>query len=404
MSTQVTPGYKLTEVGVIPDDWDTSRLSDLAELTSSKRIFEHDYVPTGIPFYRGKEISLLISRKEIEDPYFISEEKFNEIKQQFGAPRVGDILITAVGTLGNIFIVKNDLKFYFKDGNLIWLRSISSSNSDYIGAQLNKHKSKILDGAIGSSQKALTIVVLRELQIPVAPLLEQRAIAEALSDMDALINGLDQLIAKKRDIKQAAMQQLLTGQQRLPGFSEEWEVKQFFDVLSRVNGKNNQIQAKNYNVYGAFPVVDQGKDYVVGYSDESDKVYSCPSDGVIVFGDHTCIIKYIDFDFIVGADGTQIIRARHGECTKFLAYKLELSGITSTGYNRHFKLLKELEFLMPTLEEQAAIATILSDMDSELANLETRRDKAQQLKQGMMQELLTGRIRLSKISQEAKLC
>lgn len=219
---EVRPGYKQTEVGIFPEDWELFCLSELAELTSSKRIFENDYVPTGIPFYRGKEISLLVSNKSIEDPQFISEKKFNEIKQKFGAPEAGDILITAVGTLGNIYVVNSNTPFYFKDGNLIWLRKINSSDSNYIGAQLEKNKSKILDGAIGSSQKALTIVVLKKLQIPVAPLLEQRAIAGALSDIDRLISSLDQLIAKKRDIQQAAMQQLLTGQRRLPGFTSPW--------------------------------------------------------------------------------------------------------------------------------------------------------------------------------------
>jgi len=93
------PGYRHAEAGMIPEEWKFARLADLAELTSSRRIFEHDYVSFGIPFYRGKEISLLIENQTIEEPCYISEAKFGEISSRFGVPVRGDILITAVGTL-----------------------------------------------------------------------------------------------------------------------------------------------------------------------------------------------------------------------------------------------------------------------------------------------------------------
>lgn len=426
MSAQVRPGYKLTEVGVIPDDWDTSRLSDLAELTSSKRIFEHDYVPAGIPFYRGKEISLLISRKAIEDPYFISEEKFNEIKQQFGAPKAGDILITAVGTLGNIFVVNSSAKFYFKDGNLIWLRGINSSDSNYVGAQLNNYKSKILDGAIGSSQKALTIVVLRELQIPVAPLPEQRAIAAALSDMDALISGLDQLIAKKRDIKQATMQQLLTGQQRLSGFSGKWEMKRLGEVGFFLKGSG---VTRDQSLSGDLPCIRYGEIYTV-HNDyirefksyisvavaEAATLIKC---GDILFAgsgetkeDIGKCVSFVD-DMEAYAGGDIVIFRPKNVDSLFLGYALNTPVVSRQKASRgqgdavvHISAnaLASVDVLMPNQAEQSAIATILADMDSELISLETRRNKTRELKQGMMQELLTGRIRLSQSSQEAKLC
>jgi type I restriction enzyme, S subunit len=133
---------------------------------------------------------------------------------------------------------------------------------------------------------------------------------------------------------------------------------------------------------------------VIGFSDRHEKRLRCPEGGVIVFGDHTCIVKFVDFDFLVGADGTQVLQAKGGQCTRFHALQLQHRGVESTGYNRHFRFLKEREFLAPPLPEQIAIAAILSDMDAELAALEAKLAKARQLKQGMMQELLTGRIRL----------
>ena len=223
---------------------------------------------------------------------------------------------------------------------------------------------------------------------------EQRAIAEALSDVDGLLGGLDRLIAKKRDLKQAAMQQLLTGQTRLPGFHGEWEVATFSEVFRKVNAKSFQVQTSEYQTTGIFPIVDQGQDAVIGFSDNADKRFQCPPDGVVIFGDHTCIVKFVDFDFIVGADGTQILAAKAGQCARFHALHLKFSGIETTGYNRHFKFLKERIFVSPPLPEQTAIAAVLFDMDAELAALEQRRDKTRALKQAMMQELLTGRTRL----------
>jgi type I restriction enzyme S subunit len=154
--------------------------------------------------------------------------------------------------------------------------------------------------------------------------LEQRAIAEALSDVDGLLGGLDRLIAKKRDLKQAAMQQLLTGQIRLPGFHGEWGVKPFASVLIRLNAKAHQIQTSDYQATGKYPVVDQGKEIVIGFSDREDKRLRCPNGGVIVFGDHTCFVKFIDFDFLVGADGTQILQGKDGQSTHFMPFSCNI--------------------------------------------------------------------------------
>ncbi len=223
---------------------------------------------------------------------------------------------------------------------------------------------------------------------------EQRAIAAALSDVDALLGGLDRLIAKKRDLKWAAMQQLLTSQTRLPGFHGEWEVKPFGDVLVRLNAKTHQIQTSDYQATGKYPVVDQGKEQVTAFSDAEEKCLRCPDGGVIVFGDHTCFVKFIDFDFLVGADGTQILLGKAGQNTRFHAFELQYRGVVPTGYNRHFKFIREREFVAPPLPEQTAIAAVLADMDAELAALVARRDKTRHLKQAMMQELLTGKTRL----------
>ncbi|MCS6134388.1 hypothetical protein G3496_05530 [Shewanella baltica] len=208
---------KPSELGEIPDDWDVAYLGDIAELTSSKRIFESDYVSDGIPFFRGQEVSSLLESKDIENLIYISKTKYNALKARYGAPKPGEILITAVGTLGNAFLIQSEDPFYFKDGNLIWIKKIKGCTPEYLINQLNFNKSRVFGCAIGSSQKALTMVSLSPLPIAIPTNKEeQTAIATILSDMDNEIQTLEQRLSKTRQIKQGMMQELLTGKTRLP--------------------------------------------------------------------------------------------------------------------------------------------------------------------------------------------
>ncbi|HEU0072457.1 MAG TPA: restriction endonuclease subunit S [Dehalococcoidia bacterium] len=393
---EVKPGYKQTEVGVIPEEWAVMSLGDFGELTSSKRIFESDYVPVGVPFFRGKEISRLVEGEAIDDPYFISQERFNSLKTRFGAPARGDILITAVGTLGNVYVVDTDEPFYFKDGNLIWLRNIHYVDPEFLGVQLRRAKTAILDSAIGSSQKALTIVVLRRLSVAIPPLPEQRAIATALSDVDALLGGLDRLIAKKRDLKQSAMQQLLTGQTRLPGFHGEWEMKRLGDIAHIKTGSRNnedKVEDGEYPFFVRSEIVER----INSYSHDCEAIL-VPGEGRI--GD---IFHYINGRFDVHQRVYAITQFKPGMSAKFVHFYMALrfgdwamqNTVKATVDSLRLPTFQTFEMRVPpTREEQAAIAVVLSDMDAELSALEARRDKTRNLKQAMMQELLTGRTRL----------
>ena len=155
------------------------------------------------------------------------------------------------------------------------------------------------------------------------------------------------------------------------------------------------MQASEYATDGNIPIVDQGKSLIAGYTNVEARRFSPPSGGLIIFGDHTRIVKFVDFDFALGADGTQPIGARDGYHTSFLSLSLQSKEIPNTGYNRHFKFLKEMTFVVPkTIDEQQAIASVLTDMDAEIQALEARLEKARHVKEGMMKNLLTGRIRL----------
>jgi len=236
------------------------------------------------------------------------------------------------------------------------------------------------------------------LPIPFPDEVEQRAIAAALSDVDALLAKLGQFIAKKRDLKQAAMQQLLTGQTRLPGFRGEWEVKrlvEIFDVLAGGDfdpSRSSSVRDERH----PFPiysnaVTDSGLYGFCTYNSypaDSITVTARGTLGVTNFRNHpyTAIGRVLVLQPKLELDGRFFAEFINNRIT-FIVESTGVPQLTAPQISRY-------ELPTPTCAEQTAIATVLSDMDAELAALESRRDKTRALKQGMMQELLTGRIRL----------
>ena len=188
-------------------DWEEKRLGAICEMTSSKRVYLSDYVQEGIPFYRGKEISALRLNKNPIDILYISEERYNEYKSKYGVPEENDILVTAVGTLGNILRIRNNEPFYFKDGNLIWFRKIKESSS-FVEILLQWNTRELLKTSIGSTQKALTMVELRKLKFDFPSLQEQQKIATYLSSIDKKIDAVTNKITQTQTFKKGLLQQM----------------------------------------------------------------------------------------------------------------------------------------------------------------------------------------------------
>ncbi len=245
---------------------------------------------------------------------------------------------------------------------------------------------------------------LSEFSLALPSLPEQQAIATALSDVDTLISSLDKLIAKKRDLKQAAMQQLLTGKQRLPGFSGEWKVKRIGSLLkfqvgfpfksSHFNQKGDGIRLiKNRDL--------KSDDQTFHFSGKYDEAYIVRDGDVLVGMDG-------DFAPAIWTRGPALLNQRVGRILPqaglnkvFASYflidplkEIEIKTASTTVKHLSHGEVEAIEGPLPDVFEQTAIASVLSDMDTEIAALEQKRDKTRALKQGMMQELLTGRIRL----------
>jgi len=181
-------------------------LGDLLEITSSKRIHMADYVTSGIPFYRSKEVIERAKGNSISTELFISHEQFDLIKQKFGSPRDGDILLTSVGTLGVPYVVRGDGDFYFKDGNLTWMRNFSKEISPqflYYWLTSPQIQQKLDEVSIGSTQKALTISALKALQLPLPTRATQDGIVEILGAISDRITLLRETNATLEAIAQA---------------------------------------------------------------------------------------------------------------------------------------------------------------------------------------------------------
>jgi len=249
----------------------------------------------------------------------------------------------------------------------------------------------------GSALQEIPIAVLRAFNIAFPPTkTEQEAIAEALSDADSLIESLEQLIAKKRQLKQGAMQELLTGKKRQPGFSGKWEAKRLGEIAHiKTGGRNNQDKVED----GEYPF------FVRSATVEHINSFSYDCEAILVPGEGGIgsIFHYIRGRFDVHQRVYAITQFSPETSGRFVYFYMTKrfgahamqNSVKATVDSLRLPTFQNFEIVMPlTAKEQAAIAAILSDMDAEIAALEVKLTKARQLKQGMMQELLTGRIRL----------
>lgn len=222
--------------------WKVRKIGDYCEITSSKRIFYSEYSETGVPFYRSKEIIERSQGQAISEPLFITNDRYNQIKEKFGVPVAGDMLLTSVGTIGIPYIVKNSDYFYFKDGNLTWFRNFNGElNSKYLyyWIKSNDGQKILYNTTIGSSQKALTISALKNIEIPLPPVNIQCRIADALSAYDDLIENNRKQIKLLEEAAQRLYKEWFVDL-RFPGYEhtkitdgvpEGWEKCSLGDVI-----------------------------------------------------------------------------------------------------------------------------------------------------------------------------
>lgn len=231
----------------------------------------------------------------------------------------------------------------------------------------------------------------------IPPLSEQKRIVKILSTWDEAISVTEKLLTNSQQQKKALMQQLLTGKKRLLDengvrFSGEWVYLTFDNAFIVANKKSTQVKSSDYLQSGSIPIIDQGQSRIAGYCNNLEVYSDVP---VIVFGDHTRCVKWIEFVFCPGADGTQVIKTSKILEPKLGYYLLSNTDIPNLGYSRHMRELKEKDFRLPLdIKEQQKIAAVLSAVDAEISTLEKKLACLKDEKKALMQQLLTGKRRV----------
>lgn len=414
-------GYKKTEVGVIPIDWEAKQIGGDIDLLTGFPFPSIGYTKSGVRLLRGSNVKR--GETDWDDditqhwPRITTDISKYELKD-------GDLVIAMDGSL----VGRSYARLSEHDLPALLLQRVARIRS-------SKIDTGFLSQFVGSdrfvkysdSVKTVTAIPhissedIRRFTIPVPPTVEeQRAIAAALSDVDALISAQDALIAKKRAIKTAAMQQFLTGKQRLPGFSGEWEVKRlgkigatyggltgktkadfgvgsaryipFLNIMNNVTIDPNYLEHVNVDQHEGQNQARIGDLFFNGSSETPEELGMCSvlvDDLENIYLNSFCF----GFRFHEGVKDNGLFLSyffRSGQGRELL-YSLAQG---ATRYNLSKANFLKLEVVLPQTEEQTAIATVLSDMDADIAAFEARCDKTKAIKQGMMQELLTGRTRL----------
>ena len=387
---ELKPGYKQTEVGVIPVDWEVKSLGSFISLRRGHDLTARQRCEGKVPVMGSAGPNGFHDTALVRGPGVVigrSGASYGQAHYCESAFWPHNTALYVTDFLGNDTL----FAFYF-------LRAIDFS----------RHNS-------GGAQQSLNRNFIAPILIAAPTLAEQEAIAEALSDADALIDSLEQLIAKKRLLKQGAMQDLLTGHKRLPGFEGEWERRMIGDIAVTLKGSG--ISKSKVTDRGQYPCILYGDlftkygrkiDQVTSFTNSEEGLKTMAGDVLMPGSTTTTGIDLATASAVLtpgvslGGD-INVIRCNLAECDPiFLASYLthiargDIAQITQgiTIHHLYGRNLKELSVSLPPLTEQTAIATILSDMDAEIATLEAKLAKARTIKQGMMQELLTGKTRL----------
>jgi type I restriction enzyme S subunit len=407
---EVMPGYKQTEVGVIPEDWDVVSIGEAGQVLGGRQRSPHN---VGEPCKYLRVANVFDGFLETED---VLKMPFTAAEKERFLLRPGDILLNegqSIDLVGRSAIYRGIPDQCCFQNTLIRFRANRTTCIEF--AQLVFQQYLRLGVFASIALQTTSIAHLGSgrfaaLKMPLPPLPEQEAIAEVLGKVDTLIEHLERLIAKKRLLKRGVMRELLTGKERLPGFSRDWETKRLGDIAAFFSGGTPSTAVADYYA-GDIPWITSGdlnQSYIrnvqgriskSGLENSAAKMVEANTLLIALYGATAGVTAISE----IRAAINQAVLAIVPRCddTRFLYFKLTylkdwlITTYTQGGQpNLSGEIVKSVELSMPGLDEQVAIAALLSAMDAEIALLEAQLAKYRQIKQGLMQNLLTGRIRL----------
>lgn len=377
--------------------WERIKLENCCEITSSKRIFFSEYAEKGIPFYRSKEIIEKSKGSELSEPLYISKERYEEIKNKSGVPKAGDMLLTSVGTIGIPYIIQESDEFYFKDGNLTWFRSFNDSILPrflYYWIKSAEGYGTLYNATIGSSQKALTILTLKGIEVPCPPADVQQRIIDILSSYDDLIENKQKQIKLLEEAAQRLYKEWFVDL-RFPGYEdvnivdgvpEGWHKTAVTDLIDVKYGKDHKkLEDGNIPVYGSGGIMRKVK--TVLYSGESVLI---PRKGSLNN------IMYVSGDF--WTIDTMFFSVPKMENIAKYTYHF-LKGLDMYSYNigaavpsMTIKILSGITVLCPTEDILQDFENLLSPIYCKITNLQNSIELLVQARDRLLPKLMSGEI------------
>ena len=371
------------------DEWEEKKLGNISKLTSSKRVYLDDYVQSGIPFYRGKEISELQKGLTPKDILYISNESYEQYKSKYGIPQVDDILITAVGTLGNILRIKDRKPFYFKDGNLIWIKDIYEY-SNFLEILLEVKNKEIQKTSIGSTQRALTMVELRKLLLPFPAKQEQQKIAAFLTAVDTKIEQLSKKQELLGEYKKGLMQQIFSQAIRFKADDgsdfPDWKEKKLGSLCEITTGKldaNAMVKDGQYRFYTCAKEYYKIDDYAfdtdalivsgnganVGYIHHYQGKFNAYQRTYVLdsFTDNIVFVKFV----LDGYLHKRIMKEKNEGNTPYIV----------------MGTLTDMKINLPSFSEQTKISNFLSSIDNKIEQVGKQLDESKQFKKALLQQM-----------------
>lgn len=408
---------------------DSYRLDSLLEITSSKRIHMADYVPSGVPFYRGKEVIERAKGNPVSTELFITQAQYQEIKRKFGSPQDGDILLTSVGTLGVAYFVEGDGDFYFKDGNVTWFRNFDPRVVPkylYYWLTSPETQKRLDEVSIGSTQRALTISALKSLKVQLPSVDSQKAIVDMLDAVTNRITLLRETNATLEAIAQALFKSWFVDfdpvrakmEGRTPEGMDEataalfpdgfetsefgevprgWRAAKFEDFVQRlpVGKKFDQKTAKTE---GLVPILDQGKSGVIGFHDEDPGVRASLDEPVVVFANHTCYMRLIAYDF----SAIQNVLPFKGKGIDTVwAYYATKGRVKFSEYKGHWPDFTIEKAVVPSMCLGEAFRSVVDPLLRRVRLNEIQSNSLASLRDTLLPRLISGQLRLSDAEMEA---
>jgi type I restriction enzyme S subunit len=393
--------FKQTEIGEIPADWEVKRFGNIVEYSLGKT------PPRRESKYWAKDNKgfFWVSISDMK-PFSIinfTSEKITEESLKIMPSNIvhkGTLLMSFKLTIGRTSILgvnafhneaiisikpKNDV---IRDFLLYYLPTINYS----------QYYDKVVKGQTLNKSK------LNNLPVILPPKPEQEKIVEVLTKIQNAVENQEKLVKNLKELKSATMAKLfregLNGeplkQTEIGEIPKSWEIKAFDKAVDNSLNESKDSELKSsYKTNGLYPIIDQGNDFIAGYTDDESKVYKkCIP--IIIFGDHTRVFKYVDFPFVTGADGTKLIKANEEIYNpKFLYYAFKSINIPNRGYNRHFKILKDYFLPCPPKMEQQKIVEILDTISKKEEFAERKLKELNSLFSSTLNQLMTGKIRVN---------